>query len=201
MARVRKRGRRGSRRAARITTAVTLIVLLLAAIGTGAYLLFGKERYPMDYQDLIRSYAARNDLEPAYVAAVIKAESGFRPQVRSKGDDAQGLMQVLPSTARDDVAKMLGETYAEGSLFDPETNIRYGCRYLRWLMDQYGDDKMTASAGYHAGPGAVRGWLRDERYSADGRTLSAIPEDKPKTNDYVKKVMKYYAKYRELYGS
>ena len=178
---------------------LTTAVVLVLAIGTvGALLLFGRgpgRSYPMEYADMIRMYAGQNDLEPAYVAAVVLAESSYDPAAVSSSN-AQGLMQLLPSTA-EWIAGKFGETYTEGDLFDEDVNLRYGCWYLRFLMDRYGNDKRLSSAAYHAGQGTVDKWLQDPAISPDGVTLQSIPY---KTTDtYVQRVLRYYEKYVKLY--
>jgi soluble lytic murein transglycosylase-like protein len=100
------------------------------------------------YRALILRYAARRGLEPALVAAVIQAESGFRPQVVSKVG-ARGLMQLMPATAR-----AMGARVAR--LFDPETNIAAGTRYLATLKRAFSGNVRLVAAAYNAGPGAVR---------------------------------------------
>lgn len=93
----------------------------------------------------IREQALAAGLDPYLVAAIIEAESGFRPEARSE-KGAVGLMQVLPETAR-----MFGIREHEG----PRENIRAGCQYLRWLFDDFGSDVELVLAAYNAGPGAV----------------------------------------------
>ena len=151
--------------------------------------------YPMEYTDLIRRHAAQHNLEPAYVAAVILAESSYNPQAVSSVN-AQGLMQIMPETG-DWIAGKFNESYVEGCLFDPETNIRYGCWYLGFLMDRYDGDKRCSSAAYHSGQGTVDKWLKDPAYSTDGKTLNVIAGTNADT--YVNRVLEYYEKYDELY--
>jgi soluble lytic murein transglycosylase-like protein len=97
------------------------------------------------YGDIIGRLAEERGLEPRLVVAVIKAESNFDPQARSpKG--AQGLMQLMPGTARD---------LAVGDPFDPEENIRGGIDYLSQMLDRFEGDLELALAAYNAGPEAV----------------------------------------------
>ena len=154
-------------------------------------------RYPMSYEALIRSNAGAFGLEPAYVAGVVLAESSFDPEAVSSAD-ARGLMQLLPSTAGW-IAEKLGEEFSEERLFDPETNLRYGCWYLQFLMNRYSDIKKNASAAYHAGQGTVDKWLGNPEYSADGITLDVIPY--ASTDAYVQRVLDNYEKYSELYAN
>ena len=90
-------------------------------------------------------YAGRQNLDVKLVLSVIAAESAFDPRAQShKG--AIGLMQLMPDTARD-----LGVD----DPWDPESNIRGGTRYLRQMLDRFGQDLELALAAYNAGPGAV----------------------------------------------
>ena len=197
-----RRKRRGARAGARFVRAALILVLILGLIGL--IMTFSTERvveestriYPMLYSDLIREYANEFGLEPAYVAAVILAESSYDPNATSNVN-AQGLMQIMPETGAW-IAGKFGESYVDGCLFDPETNIRYGCWYLGFLMDRYGGDKMCSSAAYHSGQGTVDNWLKDPAYSTDGKTLNVIGGTNADT--YVKRVLENYEKYDELYA-
>ena len=179
-----------------------LLAIVLAMIGAGILLLPEKEientveRYPMAYTDLIYRYAAENGLQPAHVASVILAESSYRPDAVSSVN-AQGLMQLLPSTA-EWIAGKFDEEYVEGCLFDPETNVKYGCWYLGFLMDRYDGDLTCTTAAYHSGQGTVDKWLKDPQYSADGKTLSVIPGSNADT--YVNRILEYYDYYEEIYA-
>ena len=199
-----KRRRRSQRvrRKARLYKAIGVAVLVLALVGLGTAVLMDRlaERtgmvYPMEYTELIRSRAAAEGLEPAYVAAVILAESSYNPQAVSSVN-AQGLMQIMPETGAW-IAGKFDETYVEGCLFDPETNIRYGCWYLGYLQRRYDGDKTCSTAAYHSGQGTVDGWLKDPAYSTDGRTLNIIGG--PRANTYVGRVLEYYERYSQLYA-
>lgn len=125
---------------------------------------------PRDYDPLISELARRNGVPAALVKAVIAAESRFDPRaVSSKG--AQGLMQLMPATA-----DMLGVD----DPFEPRENMGGGIRYLRLLLDRFGDPTWAVAA-YNAGPEAV------DRYGG-------IPPY-PETRQYVRQVMAYYRKY------
>lgn len=206
MANMKRRKRRKNRRAVLALKAIRVALTGIVAVGIlalGVWLLWEKHpettvtTYPVEYVDLIRQYAGENNIPPAYVAAVIMAESSYRPEAVSSVN-AQGLMQILPSTAGW-IAGKFDESYVEGSLFEPETNIKYGCWYLGFLMDRYDGSMKCASSAYHAGQGTVDKWLEDPMYSSDGKTLDRIPSDV--TGTYVERVLKYYEKYEEIYAS
>lgn len=85
------------------------------------------------------------NLPVALIQAVIAVESNYNPlAVSPKG--AQGLMQLMPATAR---------RFGTGDAFDPRHNILTGSRYLRWLMDQFNQNIELTVAAYNAGEGAV----------------------------------------------
>ena len=198
----KRRHRRKARRNRRIAAAVVIAVLALALVGMGLWLLFMQrpettvQVYPMAYEAEIRANAAENSLDPALPAAVILAESSYVPDAVSEAN-AQGLMQLLPSTA-EWVAGKCDEEYREGSLFEPNTNIQYGCWYLGYLIRRFKGNLTCAIAAYHAGQGTVDGWLANPEYTSDGQTLQTIPSNATVT--YVKRVLKYYEKYKELYA-
>ena len=153
------------------------------------------DRYPMRYEQQIRAAAQEFSLEPAYVAAVALAESSLDAQaVSSVG--AIGLMQIMPSTG-EWIAGKFDEEFDVQSLYDPEVNLRYGCWYLRFLMDRYENDMRTASTAYHQGQGRVDEWLKDPAYSQDGKTLAVISSSV--TDTYVDRIMENYAHYKQMY--
>jgi soluble lytic murein transglycosylase-like protein len=122
------------------------------------------------YDDIIRDHAGEHGVPAALVKAVIAAESNFDPRARSpKG--AQGLMQLMPGTARS-----LGVADA----FDPAQNLDGGVRHLGSLLTLYGGDVSRALAAYNAGEGAVA-------------RHGGIPPFK-ETREYVKKVLQRYEK-------
>ena len=91
--------------------------------------------------------ARRHGLDPALVAAVVRAESAFDPRaVSHKG--ARGLMQLMPATAR-----RFGLAVEE--IHDPVKNLEAGTRYLAWLLERFAGDVERALAAYNAGEGTV----------------------------------------------
>jgi len=89
--------------------------------------------------------ALQHQLSPQLIHSVIKVESNYNPYaVSAKG--AQGLMQLIPSTAR---------RFGVSNSFDPAENIQGGAKYLRYLLDLYGGSYPLALAAYNAGEGAV----------------------------------------------
>ena len=166
------------RRQRRRTMLAVLASALVVLIALGAWALIHRggaplfDRYPMRYEAEIRQAAEEFSLDPAYVASVALAESSFDAEaVSSVG--AIGLMQIMPSTG-EWIAGKLDEAFDAQRLYEPSVNLRYGCWYLRFLLDRYDGDMRTASTAYHQGQGRVDEWLQDPEYSEDGKTLSVI---------------------------
>ncbi len=149
--------------------------------------------YPIKYKETVFEYADGYGLSRALVFAVIKTESGFNRNAVSSAH-AKGLMQITDETGRY-IAKRLGrEKY---DLFDPETNVAFGCYYLKYLLIRFKDEK-TAIAAYNAGEGKVSLWLLDKDYSADGQKLDRTPFRE--TERYLEKIYRSFEIYRKLYG-
>ncbi len=149
-------------------------------------------RFPIHHADTIRREAAKNGLDPAWVAAEIRAESIFDPRARSSAN-ARGLMQVLPSTGAA-VARRIGLPWGGAeSLYDPETNIVLGTAYLRQLMDKYGGKPYEVIAGYNAGPGPLNRW-KSQRPGMDPDFWIETISYK-ETRDYVARVLAFSAIY------
>ena len=114
-------------------------------------------RFPLHHDADIRAAARHNALDPAWVAAEIRAESTFNPNARSPAN-ARGLMQLLPTTAAA-VARRTGLPYnGADSLYNPAINIPLGTAYLRQMEDKYGVT-YQAIAAYNAGPAPTARWM------------------------------------------
>lgn len=170
-----------------------LLALVLVAAAVLAYLetanpgWWVRIRYPLKYQAIVRAHARNYRLDPALLAAVIYQESKFRPNVKSRSG-AIGLMQLLPDTAKGIAVHTGGSRFQVRDLYNPELNVRYGCWYLRHLLDKYVDER-TALAAYNAGQDNVDEWRREGR----GIVFS-------ETRHYVDRVEHLKTLYRRGYG-
>ncbi|MFM7141316.1 MAG: lytic transglycosylase domain-containing protein [Alphaproteobacteria bacterium] len=122
---------------------------------------------PVEVSRLIERAAARHDVEPELVHAVVRAESGYNDQAVSRAG-AMGLMQLMPGTA---------DLVGVNDAFEPAQNVEGGTRYLRMMLDRFGNDLSLAIAAYNAGPGAV------ENYGG-------VPPYR-ETRDYLQKVLRF----------
>ena len=149
-------------------------------------------RFPLHHDANIRREAARNNLDPAWIAAEIRAESVFDPNARSSAD-ARGLMQVLPGTGAG-VAAKLGVPWKGGeSLYDADTNIILGTAYLRQLMDKYGGKPYQVIAGYNAGPAPLNRWTSQRPTMDPDFWIETISYKE--TRDYVARVLAFSTVY------
>jgi soluble lytic murein transglycosylase len=175
----------------RLVTA--LAVAALAVAGVAAWVVesepdwYLRARYPLEYDQAVRSYARERDLDPALVAAMIYTESRFDPNVQSSAG-AIGLMQILPETGRFIASSTGGDEFVVADLRDPDLNVRYGTWLLAYLLERYGGDVPTALAAYHAGPANVDAW----REAGSGIEF-------PETRSYVDEVMRVKDVYAEAY--
>ncbi len=132
------------------------------AVGVAAAVLYGvlvvlRVLYPVGYLDLVCTSADEQGLDSAVLCSLIRAESRFRPDAVSPRG-AIGLMQIMPETGVW-IAERMGLLGLDPqALLDPETNIRLGAWYLRYLLDRFGSLDLALTA-YHAGPTRVEGWL------------------------------------------
>lgn len=189
--------RRRKRSKAPIVIAIIAVVAVLLAIG--GYIGYNKyveSTYPIKYQMYVEKYAVENRLNKYFVYAVIRTESGFDPYAESNVG-ARGLMQIMEDTFDWIKYKSDDENAVYYDMYDAETNIKYGCRLLGYLMEEFGSVEVAAAA-YHAGRGNVNNWLGDKQYSSDGVHLDKIPISD--TAHYVDKITKAMEKYVKIYG-
>lgn len=151
--------------------------------------------YPLAYSDLVVRNAAANALSEGLIYALIRAESGFSPDIKSHAG-AIGLMQMMPATAKQ-TAREKG-TFNPLRLTDPEYNIRLGTLHLRDLMKEYEGDVIYVAAAYNAGAAALERWRKNLKGLKKDEFIESIPYQE--TRDYVKKVYTSAVIYRQLYG-
>ena len=181
-----------SRKIVRDVLVFAVVLVLAIALFRFGYREYWRSSYPIAYEEQVNTYAERFSLPPSLIFGVIHTESRFNPEAQSRVG-AKGLMQLMDVTFEWTLSK-LGEE--EGDVFDPDTNIRCGTKLLSYLCDEF-EVTETALAAYNAGIGNVRNWLKDTRYSSDGKTLHTIPFSE--TAAYVKRVMTAQQRYQTLY--
>lgn len=208
MSRYESRHSRGSKGHGAIGFLLTFTLLVFAGVMVffflsdtnykGAKGKFYSLLYQQQYGEQVVKYAKEFGVEEPLVYAVIRTESGFRPEVES-GAGAIGLMQLMPSTFDWLQERLDGEViYASDALQDPDINVRYGTYLLSILLKRY-ENRETAIAAYNAGTSTVDGWLEDSGLSPDGKMLKSIPYEE--TSNYVDRVTHAYDLYQKLYYS
>lgn len=145
------------------------------------------QRFPTPYRDYFEEAAQELDLDLAWTYGLVRQESRFVVRAQSNVG-AQGLMQVMPSTAKY-VAKQIGMTdYTPSRIADMETNIKLGSAYLKMTLKGLSNNQAMASAGYNAGPGRPKRWKSTLPHAVEGAIFAeSIPFEE--TRDYVKKVL------------
>lgn len=185
----------------KINVIICTILLLFGCVFYGGYRLLYKNRvmkglYPLKYQMYVDKYSKEYNLQKSLVYGIIKTESDFDEKAVSSAG-AKGLMQITPDTFDWALFKDKNKEYTLDHIFEPEVNIKYGCYIFRLFLDEF-EVEETAIAAYNAGRGAVNKWLKDDKYSKDGKTLDYIPYNE--TRYYVKKVTDNKNKYKEIYS-
>lgn len=150
--------------------------------------------YPMGLLPTIAGQGAKG-VDPYLVAAIIREESQYDWRAISRVG-AIGLMQVMPGTANN-VAQRLGlPAVGREDLFDQETNIRIGVRYVEQLLEQFSGNVAYTIASYNAGPIAVGSWIALHRGRSQDEFVELIPYQE--TRQYVKRVLRSYREYARL---
>ena len=144
-------------------------------------------RFPLEFQELIIKYATQNEIPAAWVYGITRRESAFDAGIAS-GAKAQGLMQLIPPTAREVARKLNLPKLTKNDIFIPNTNIQLGSAYLRELLARFKGNFAQASAAYNAGPHRIPKWAPDNELEAS-RWIESIPFNE--TRKYVRAVMSY----------
>jgi soluble lytic murein transglycosylase len=150
--------------------------------------------FPLPYESSLRSAAAGNNLDPMFMAGLIRQESAFESNAVSH-QGAMGLMQVMPGTASK-LARQLRVRYARASLTDPGYNLKLGARYLADLLQVFGTHEAVLAA-YNAGEDRVVQWTAGQNYLETAEFVESIPFTE--TRDYVQIVIRNADVYRQVY--
>ncbi|MEW5851096.1 MAG: lytic transglycosylase domain-containing protein [Myxococcota bacterium] len=146
-------------------------------------------------EPLVRAARAEG-VDEDLVLAIARTESLFAPGVRSPAG-AMGLMQLLPTTARN-LRKAEEGSLEAGALMDPDVNATLGARYLKRLQGDFGDRVELVACGYNAGPTAARKFVQRGKGLGTDEFLESI--NYRETRGYARKVLGAYLNYRALRG-
>jgi soluble lytic murein transglycosylase len=154
-------------------------------------------RFPLAHKGEVLAHADALQVDPAWAYAVMRQESAFMPDARSRAG-AMGLMQIMPDTGRQ-VARLLNaELPHPNRLLDVKTNIRFGVTYLRRMLDHAEGNTVVATASYNAGFDRVRRWIPDDSALPADVWVDTIPFYE--TRDYLANVLAYTAIYEYRLG-
>ncbi len=154
--------------------------------------------YPKLYEEFVSMYSDEYGVDENLVFAVIKAESNFQEDAVSH-KDALGLMQIMKETAEDVARKYNIEidfNNSEREILNVQNNIKIGTKYLAVLLEKYKNIEVAVAA-YNAGIGTVDNWIEKEIIKSDGSDIENIPYKE--TNNYVRKILRNYKIYQDLY--
>lgn len=150
-------------------------------------------RFPLAHHQVVKENATRYHIPQAFIYAIIRQESTFRDTIVSSAG-ANGLMQLMPATARL-VAHRARIPYTDQKqLFSSQTNIHIGTAYLEQLAQQFRHHPILMAAAYNAGPKQVNYWLKNH----DPKEMDIWIETLPwrETRNYLKNIFAFYAVYQ-----
>lgn len=144
----------------------------------------GNVIYVTKYASAVVDYSEKYDVSIPLILAVSEAESAFNPKAVSSAG-ARGIMQVMPATAKDEIAPDLGRRHY--NLHKIRDGVQFGIWYIWKQLDNFHEDVGLAVRAYNCGPMCV------------SRVVAGEYEDYPnETKDYVKKVLKFKDKYEKM---
>ena len=182
---------------------IILIVALLFIFNVPEKIL--KIIYPIKYEDIVEKYSNKYEVDKYLIYAIIKAESNFDDGATSS-KEAKGLMQLMPNTAKD-ISKTLdsdekvnfedlSKEEIANKLLNPELNINLGTKYISTLINKYKSIELALVA-YNAGSGNVDNWIEQGILDKNGTNIENVPFKE--TNNYVRKILRDYKIYQNLY--
>ncbi len=177
-----------------ISVIIVVLILLFGVFRIQNVIL--KKIYPKKYSELVYQFAEEYNVDPLLIFAIIKAESNFNPNAVSSSG-AIGLMQLMDATAKETAQKLNENFIQKSSLYNPELNIKLGTKYFADLLSKYNNNLPLSLTAYNAGIGTLQRWINDGTIEKDGSNIENIPYKE--TNNYVRKILRDYRIYQNLY--
>lgn len=175
---------------------ISIIALIL--ITTDVEQIILEILYPRNYEEYVEKYSKINELDSLLVYSIIKAESNFNTKAVSDSG-AIGLMQLMKNTAQEVAEKIDASCeFDEMILKNPEDNIKIGTKYYKELLTRYDDNIVLALIAYNAGIGNTEKWIEEGTINSDGSNYENIPFKE--TSMYVRKILREYEIYKEIYN-
>ena len=178
-----------------------IILLLILIMLFGIYKGFNIENkilihfYPKKYEEYVYKYSKELNIDPMLTFAIIKTESNFKENIVSRSG-AIGLMQLMEETAKEQATK-IDMNYNSETLYNPEDNIKLGLYYFDTLFSYFNENYILAFVAYNAGLGNTKKWINEGILKENGEGAENIPFTE--TNMYVRKIVRNYKIYSELY--
>jgi soluble lytic murein transglycosylase len=153
--------------------------------------------YPAPYRAAILREASRRKIDPRFVLAIMRIESGFKPRAKSTAA-ARGLLQLTIDTASRYAAHVGLNNLRDEDLYLPDTSILLGSAYLADLGRQFPNLPEAVAASYNGGEDNVARWVKRAGGQRDAGVFTA-EVGFTETKNYVNKVMASYRVYKQLY--
>ena len=164
-----------------------IISIVMAIIISFSIVAYQTSRQKIAYQDEIKKYSEKYNMDPLLIASIIKVESDYDNEAHSN-QNAKGLMQLLDTSAKHS-AELIGEEYYPDKLKDVDYNLNLGVGYFNYLYKYYNDVDL-ALAAYNGGIGNVDKWIQEKKIDKHDPDPTKIPVEE--TRQYVIKINSNY---------
>ena len=154
--------------------------------------------YPLYYTDLLQKHTTKYEIDPLFVAAMIREESRYNADIVSYAG-AIGLMQIMPATGRELAGRLKIPRFSTKILYNPDVNIQMGSWYMKSLMNQFDNNHALVAGAYNGGPGRMRRWIKAKQIPDLDEFIEDIGIDQ--TRRHIKKVIDSYIIYQQLYSN
>ena len=154
--------------------------------------------YPLYYTDLLQKHTTTYEIDPLFVAAMIREESRYNADIVSYAG-AIGLMQIMPANGPEFASRLKIPRFNTKMLYNPDINIQMGSWYMKSLMDQFDNNRALVAGAYNGGPGRMRRWIKAKQIPDLDEFIEDIGIDQ--TRRHIKKVIDSYIIYQQLYSN
>ena len=154
--------------------------------------------YPLYYTDLLQKHTTKYEIDPLFVAAMIREESRYNADIVSYAG-AIGLMQIMPANGPEFASRLKIPRFNKKMLYNPDINIQMGSWYMKSLMDQFDNNHALVAGAYNGGPGRMRRWIKAKQIPDIDEFIEDIGIDQ--TRRHIKKVIDSYIIYQQLYSN
>ena len=154
--------------------------------------------YPLYYTDHLQKHTTKYEIDPLFVAAMIREESRYNADIVSYAG-AIGLMQIMPATGRELAGRLKIPRFNTKLLYNPDINIQMGTWYMKSLMNQFDNNHALVAGAYNGGPGRMRRWIKAKQIPDLDEFIEDIGIDQ--TRRHIKKVIDSYIIYQQLYSN